>query len=108
MRSAQIEAGVPAGDDVERPAGRKLDDGRNGNTAEQMIRETVSAVRSGGLKHGAGDPAVTLVINRVGALEEREAAVLRLKRRLQVAGVVDGMRPGVTGEKFELVRKALG
>jgi hypothetical protein len=36
-----------------------------------MMRETDSTVRSRGLKNGAGDPAVALVVVRVGALEER-------------------------------------
>src|ERR1700688_1264122 len=73
-----------------------------------MMREIFSAMRSSGLKNGAGDPAVTLVIIRVGALEEREAAVLRFEWGLQVGGVVDGMGPGVAGEKFKRVREALG
>ena len=73
-----------------------------------MMREIIAAVCSGGLKNGAGDPAVTLVVNRVGALEEREAAVLRLEGGLQIGGVVDGMGPGVAGEKFKRVGEAFG
>src|ERR1700730_2841620 len=103
-----MEARVLAGDDVVGTAGRKFDDGSNGDAAEEMTREIIAATRSGGLEDGAGDPAVTLVVNRVGALEEREAAVLRLERGLQIGGVVNGMGPRVRGTKFERVGEALG
>ena len=102
LRSAQIEARIRAGDDVERPAGRKLDDGRHGEVRDEMPPQIFTAVGSASLKNRAGDPAVPLVVIGIAALEEREAAVLRLESGLQVGGVVDGMRPSVTGEQFQV------
>src|ERR1700730_16742696 len=103
-----MEAGALASDDVVGAAGRKLDDGSNGDAAEKLMCEIIAAAWSGGLEDGLSDPAMTLVVNRVGALKEREAAVLRLERGLQIGGVVNGMGPRVAGEKFERVGETLG
>src|SRR5579863_4097679 len=49
-----------------------------------------------------------LVIVGIGALEEWEAGILGLERRLEVGGIVNGMGIGVAGEQLEGVREALG
>src|SRR5450432_738282 len=108
LRSAQIETRILASDDVEWPARGKLDDGRDGEVGQEMPPQIFAAVGSSSLKNGAGDPAVALVVVGIGALEERETAVLRLESGLQVGGVVDGMGPGIAGEQFQTVREALG
>ena len=48
-----------------------------------------------------------LVIDGVRAFEEREAGILRLEGRLQVGGIVDGVRVSVAGEHLERMREAL-
>src|SRR5271157_5215313 len=60
-----------------------------------------------GLEDAAGDPAMTLVVDGVAALESREAAVLRLEGGLQVGGIVNRMRPGVTREQLEVTGETL-
>src|SRR3981189_1584116 len=49
-----------------------------------------------------------LIIDGVGAFEEREAGILRLEGRLQVGGIVDGVRVSVAGEHLEGMGEALG
>src|SRR5262249_58271580 len=67
----------------------------------------IAAMRARCLEDSAGDPAMTLVKVRVRALEEGETAVLRFKGRLQVGGIVDGVRPGIAGEQLERVAETL-
>src|SRR5262249_41159562 len=94
--------------DVVRPAGGDLYDGRKCEIADEVFEEGIAGFRAAGLQHSAGHPAVTLVIDGVGALFVWEAAVLRLERRLQVSRIVNRVRPGVTGKEFESAREALG
>src|ERR1700719_1524877 len=66
-----------------------------------MLPDVVAASSGSGLEDRAGDPAMALVIDGVGFLQIREAAVLWFERGLQVSPVVDGVRPGVAGKQFE-------
>jgi hypothetical protein len=108
LRSAEVEARVGAGDDVEWTAGSNLNDGRYSEAAEEASCETIAAFALRALEDGAGDPAMALIVDGIGALEEWEAGVLRLERRLQIGGVVDRMRIGVAGKQFKGMREALG
>src|SRR6202048_4545361 len=108
LRSAEVEACVRAGDDVVWAAGGDFYDRRDSETAEETSREAVAALALRALEDGAGDPTMALVVHGIRALKEREAGVLRLERRLQVGGVVDRMRIGVTREQLKRVREALG
>src|SRR5205807_66373 len=104
---SKVESRVFAGDDVERPAGRKLDDRRKREVAEETLEGAVAGLAAGRLKNGAGHPAVPLVVHGVSTLEEREAAVLGLERRLQVGRVVQRMGERVAREQLEALREAL-
>src|SRR4029077_20677958 len=73
LRSAEIEASVVAGDDVVGAAGSDFDDRRHGEAAEKTLCEAVAAFAARGLEDSAGDPAMALVVDRVGALKEGEA-----------------------------------
>jgi len=108
LRSAEIEPSVFAGDDVVGSAGSQLDDGSEGEAAEETLCETITTFALRALEDGAGDPAMALVVYGVGTLEEGETGVLWLERRLQIGGIVDGMRIGVAGEELERMREALG
>ena len=55
----------------------------------------------------AEDKAVALVEQGIRALQSGMVAILRSKRRLQVRGIVDRVRPGVRREKFVMVAEAL-
>src|SRR6266404_145478 len=108
LRSAEVEARVGAGNDVEGAAGGNLNDGRYGEATEEASCETIAAFALRALEDGAGDPAMALIVDGIGALEEWETGVLRLERRLQIAGVIDRMRIGVAGKQFKGMREALG
>src|ERR1700704_6912405 len=73
-----------------------------------MFEETFAGFGAGRLEDGAVDPAVTLVVHGIGALQVGEAAILRLERRLQIGRVVDGMGIGVAGEQLEALGETLG
>src|SRR5882762_6048746 len=66
-----------------------------------MLPDIVAALSGSGLEDGAGDPSMALVVDGIRFLQKWEAAVLWLKSGLQVRAVVDGVRPGITGEQFE-------
>src|SRR5882762_3551175 len=108
LRGAEVEASICAGDYVVGPTGGNFNDGRHGEAAEETFCEAIATLALCALENGAGHPAMTLIIDGVGALEERETGILRLERRLQIGGIVDGMRVGVTGEHLERMREALG
>src|SRR5256885_17133957 len=72
-----------------------------------MLERAVAALGCSRLKDRARYPAMSLVVHGIGALEKREAAVLRLEGRLQVGTIVDGVRPGVAREQLEALREAL-
>ncbi len=108
MGSAEVEARVLAGDDIEWPAGSQLDDGRQGDAAEDVFGKTIATLRRRALEDGAGDPPVALVVHGVRALEKWETGILGLERRLQVGGIVNRVRIGVAGKQLERVREALG
>src|ERR1700739_3634183 len=99
--SAEVQTRVGAGDDIERPAGGKFDDGRQGEIAYEMFPGAVADLAGSGLENSTGDPAMALVIDGICFFQIREAAVLRFESGLQVSTVIDGVRPGVAGEEFE-------
>ncbi len=72
-----------------------------------MLQSAVPGLGATGLEDRTGDPAVTLIVYGIGALESGKAAVLRLERRLQVRRVVNRMRVGVARQQFESLREAL-
>src|SRR5260221_575621 len=108
LRSAEVESRVGTGDYVVGPAGGNLNDGSYREAAEEASCEAVAHFALRALENSAGNPAMALVIDGVGALEEREARILGLERRLQVRGIVNGMRVRVAGEQLEGTREALG
>src|SRR5260370_8233435 len=73
-----------------------------------MLEETIAGFGLRRLKNGAAQPAVALVVHGIGALQVREAAVLRLERRLQVGRVMEGVGPGVAGEQLKALGETLG
>src|SRR5437879_1965856 len=66
-----------------------------------MLKEAFAGLGVSRLKDAASDPAMALVVDRIGALEIRKTAVLRLERRLQVSRVVDGVGPSVAGQNVK-------
>src|SRR6267143_286457 len=50
---------------------------------------------------------MALVVHGIGPFQVGEAAVLRLEWGLQVGRVINGVRPGVTGEQLEAIRETL-
>src|SRR5258708_30037074 len=49
---------------------------------------------------------MTLVKERVGTLQSRIETILGSERRLQVGGIVDGVRPGVRRKEFVVLVEA--
>src|ERR1700682_1802728 len=72
-----------------------------------MLPCAVAGLGIGRLEYRARYPPVPLVEVRIGPLIKRETAVLRLERRLQVRGIVNGVRPRVAGQQLERVGEAL-
>src|SRR5262249_32896538 len=108
LGGAEVEASVFTGDDVEWATGSDFDGGSKSEIADKIFEEAVGRFGGWALEDGGRNPAMALVVDGVGALEEWEAAVLRLERRLQVGAVIDRMRPGIAGEQLEGFAKALG
>src|SRR5215471_1693303 len=108
LGSAEIKPRVGPGDHVEGPARRQLDQRSDREIAQQSVHESFAMRVRRSLEDATGDPAMALIVYRVGTLEKREARILRLERGLQVGGVVNGMRPGVTGKQFKVVGKVFG
>ena len=102
----QLEVVAIAGDDVEGPPGTEFDRGGERPIAEKLSREAAAA-EFAGLVDAAEDKAVTLIKERRRTIEARYIAVLRGKSGLQIGGIVDGVRPGVGGQKFVVLGEAL-
>src|SRR5437879_5311560 len=101
------QAKILASDDVEGPARSNLDERSEREIAEEALGKRIAALVRGSLEDAAGDPAMALVVDGVGALQVTKAAVLRLEGGLEVGAVIDGVRPGVAGEQSKVAREAL-
>ena len=99
LAGSELECGVLGREDVERTAGGDVDDRREGPVAEQSPAQTAASDMAGVVR-AAEDKAVALVKGGGRALGGRVVAILRRERRLQIGGVVDGMRPGVGSEEL--------
>src|SRR4029077_1666039 len=89
LGSAEIKPRVGPGDHIEGPARRQLDQRSDREVAQESVHESFAMRVRRSLEDATGDPAMALIVHRVGTLEKREARILRLERGLQVGGVVD-------------------
>src|SRR5579864_1301433 len=103
--TGKLEIVLIASDDVEGPARGNLDDGSESPVIQQFSSE--AATEMAGLIHGTEYEAVTLIEQRRRTIHGWIVAILRCQRRLQVGGVVDGVRPRVGSQKLVVVAKAL-
>ncbi len=104
--AGQVVVRVLVRQDVEGAARRHLEDRGDDEVGEEAAPAARPAPAAGRGQHAAEDEAVALVEERVGALQVEPGHVLREQQGLQVARIVNRVRPRVGGEELEVVGEA--
>src|SRR5258708_35332879 len=102
----QLQVVAIAGKDVKRPSGAEFDQRSDCPVAEKLAGKAVAA-EPARLVDAAEDETMTLIEGGGGTIRAGEITVLRGERRLQVGGIVDGMRPSVRSQELVMVAEAL-
>src|SRR5260370_12557281 len=66
-----------------------------------MLKEAFAGLGASRLEDAAGNPAMALVVAGIGALEVGKTAVVRLKRRVQIGRVIDGVGRSISGQQLK-------
>ena len=102
-----IKIGVRADQDIERAAGAEFNDRRHGPIGSCSIEKSLAIAHATALVNAAQDKTVALIESRAGALMVWPEIILRLQQRLQISGVIDGVRPGIRGQELVVVAEPL-